>query len=235
MFHPEAPLGYGGERLHRPLQAGVADRVHRDVEPSLDRGRHVVVDRRERVAGPDGGAVEPGVDQRFHATVGEQLDRADPQPLVALPGGRPVQPGPVGPAEQLGRVRHDQHRRGQLRPSGEPPVDGLGGRGARGVVHARHALGVQGAQARDDVLAPAVGVRVAGQGPGVGGAPRRLAQHPRRLTRRIPDDLAAERVGGVPADAEQVEAAGADQALVDAEVLRRRSAGPARARRGRDG
>ena len=88
------PSGYGGERLHRPLQAGVADGVHRDVEPSLDRGRHVVVDRRERVAGPDGGAVEPGVDQRFHAAVGEQLDRADSQPLVALPGGRPVAAGP---------------------------------------------------------------------------------------------------------------------------------------------
>ena len=46
---------------------------------------------------------------REHASVGEQLHRPDPQPLVALPGGRTVQPGLVEGAEQGFCVRHHQH------------------------------------------------------------------------------------------------------------------------------
>ena len=150
---------------------------------------------------------------RLGAAVGEELDRTQAEPLVAVAGGQAVHEAGVG-IEQHGRgVGQGEHGDGQRTALGEPAVGGdRAGRGG-GVVHGGDALGEQGPGALGDAVRPAL-ARVVGEGLRVRLAPGGLDQAAADRALPVAQDVPARRIGGRGADAERFQAGRIDQALM---------------------
>ena len=147
-----------------------------------------------------------GVDGRRNAAVGEQLQRADAQLLVAVAGQRDRRGAPAG-----GGVRMASACGIISTEMGNVPAvamarytasaDGAHAASWTQVMPSR----MQRAGAHGDVLGPAVGIAVGRQRARMRRAPGPLDQQPGRLAAGVADDRAARRVGRRPADPERIE------------------------------